>query len=74
MVLIKVPGALAPSTRMPIDKIYKVSITLQANFKPTDSSQQSTQNPVKQNVTIKQSGRLAPERLMQERGWRRAAF
>ncbi len=33
LVLIEVPGALASSTNMPIEKIYEVSVSLQANFK-----------------------------------------
>ena len=32
LVLIEVPGALASSTKMPIEKIYEVSASLQANF------------------------------------------
>ena len=32
LVLIEVPGALASSTRMPIEKIYEVSASLQTNF------------------------------------------
>ncbi len=32
LVLIEVPGALSSSTKMPIEKIYEVLVSLQANF------------------------------------------
>jgi len=33
LVMIEVPGALASSSRMPIEKIYEVTVSVQANFK-----------------------------------------
>lgn len=33
LVLIEVPGALSSSTRMPVEKIYEVLASLQANFR-----------------------------------------
>lgn len=33
LVLIEIPGALASSTKMPIERIYEVSVSLQTGFK-----------------------------------------